>query len=142
MNSTLPYLYGDSFIDQMLSVLNDTSCVESNKSGYPVDIVEVADDKGQVSGYEIIVALAGIKKENVDITTDMDSLSIVVNKVQNTESKNRRYLKRGISQRQMELRYGLHGIDPAKIKASFEEGMLRVELPIAEEVKPKSIVIG
>jgi len=139
---TIPGIFGDRVLDQVLSIFDGTSALETYKPGYPTDIVEVSDDNGQVTGYEITVALAGIKKENVEITTDIDTLSIVVKKSDEPASKNRVYLQKGISQRFMELRYGLHGIDKTKIKASFNEGLLKVELQIADEVKPRAITIG
>ena len=42
----------------------------------------------------------------------------------------------------MQLRYGLHDIDKEKIKADLSDGMLKVTLPIAEEVKPRKVTIG
>lgn len=111
--------------------------------GYPTDIVEVRDEKnGNVTGYEVDVTLAGIPKENVDISIEDDCLNVSVNKVEKTEKDSRTYLRKGISQRSMQLRYGLRGIDKDKIRANLVDGMLKVELPLAEEVKPKKIQIG
>ena len=33
------------------------------------------------------------------------------------------------------------GIDPEKVKANFKDGILKVEIPKAEETKPKRITI-
>ena len=110
--------------------------------GYPTDIVEIKDDKGNVTGYEIDVTLAGIPKENIDISINDNCLNVTVNKTEKQEDKNRYYLRKGISQRSMQLHYGLRGINQEGIKANLVDGMLKVELPLAEEVKPKKIQIG
>jgi len=110
--------------------------------GYPTDILELKDDSGKVTGYQINVTLAGIPKENVEITAECDAISISVKKTDKSENKNHNYLRKGISQRSMQTRYGLHGIDKENIKASMSDGMLTVTLPLAEEAKPKVITIG
>lgn len=110
--------------------------------GYPSDIIQVTDESGNVTGYEVDVTLAGIPRENIVIGVEKDTLTISVEKVEKQEDKTRNYLRRGISQRAMQLRYGLHSIDKEKIKATLADGMLKVELPLAEEAKPKTITIG
>ena len=110
--------------------------------GYPTDLVEVKDEAGNVTGYEVMVTLAGIQKEKIDVNVDGDMLSINVDKEEKLEDKSRNYLSKGISHRSMQLRYGLHGIDKGKIRADMKDGMLKVELPVAEESKPKKIEIG
>jgi len=138
--NTLPALFGGDAFDRMASELFENSLV-SERYSYPTDIVQVFDENGQVTGYEILVALAGIDKSFVDVSTDNDVLIISVKKDEK-EEKNRAYIQKGISHRAMESRFGFHGIDKTKIKATFVDGMLKVELPLAEEVKPASIKIG
>ena len=139
--TTFPALYGEESFNRLAEELFNGSFL-NDKQAYPTDIVQISDDKGQVTGYEITVALAGIDKQNVEVSTDNDVLVITVKKAEKTENKTKTFLQRGISQRSMESRYGLHGIDKGNIKATFNEGMLKVELPIAEEVKPRAITIG
>ena len=110
--------------------------------GYPTDIVEKKNESGETTGYEVDVTLAGIPKENIDISIKDEVLVISVRKTDKLEDKTRNYLRKGISQRSMQLRYGLHGIDKDNIKSSLENGMLKVELPLAKEAKPIKIEIG
>lgn len=141
----LPSVFGFDAFDKIFEDMFSTNVFNelySAPQGYPTDVVEVKDDKGNVIGSEITVALAGIPKENVDIAVDRDVLNISINKVEKEEDKNRNYLRKGISQRSMQLRYGLHGIDKDKIKANLVDGMLKVELPLAEEIKPRKVEIG
>jgi HSP20 family protein len=146
----LPGIFARDALDDMFETLMfspakasfDVEKLFGAPMGYPTNIIRTIDKNGNETGYEIDVALAGIPKENIDIFIEDDCLSISVNKVENKEEKGRDFLHRGISQRSMKLRYGLHGIDRDKIESSLVDGMLKVKLPIAEEAKPKKIKIG
>lgn len=141
----LPSVFGWDAFDSLFGSMFDSGVPErlfDMPQGYPTDVIEVKDDKGNATGYEVDVTLAGIPKESVDISIEKDVLTISVNKIEKQEDKNKNYLRKGISQRAMQLRYGLHGIDKEKIKADLVDGMLKVELPLAEESKPKKINIG
>lgn len=141
----LPSVFGWDAFDQMIDEMfgdNIFDRLMKQPQGYPSDLIEIRDENGNVTGHEVSVALAGVPKENVGITVEGDVLNIFINKTEKEENKRKNYLQRGISQRSMQLRYGLHGVDKEKIKASFVDGMLKVELPIAEEVKPRTITIG
>lgn len=142
MTSMFPNLFTDRVFNEMMEVLeNNPRPFQQDSSGYPVDIVEVLSKEGTVSAYEIVVALAGIKKENIDISMDGDYLTLVVKKIFESEDKTRKLIQKGISSRAMELRYKLFGIDNAGIKSSFKDGLLTIELPLREEAKAQKIVI-
>ncbi|MCK9615781.1 MAG: Hsp20/alpha crystallin family protein [Candidatus Omnitrophica bacterium] len=142
MTSMFPNLFTEKAFSDMMEVLDRSpSLYHQDVSGYPVDIVEVLSEEGTVSAYEIIVALAGIKKENIDISMDGDYLTLVVKKVSESEDKTRKLIQKGISSRAMELKYKLFGIDNAGIKSSFKDGLLTIELPLREEAKVQKIVI-
>lgn len=141
----LPSVFGFDAFDKMFENMFNTNIFDElyeAPQGYPTDVIEVNNDNGEVTGYEVDVTLAGIPKDNVDIAVDRDVLNISINKVEKEENKNRNYLRKGISQRSMQLRYGLHGIDKDSIEAELVDGMLKVKLPLAEEVKPRKINIG
>lgn len=141
----LPSVFGfDAFDDIVASLfdLNRCSKLFELPQGYPSDIIEVKNEDGQVTGYEIDVTLAGIPKDNIDITIENDVLIVSINKTEKEKDKNRNYLRKGISQRAMQLRYGLNRIDKDKICANLSDGMLKVVLPLAEEAKPRKITIG
>lgn len=140
-SNLFPALFEWDMFDGLLNEMMSSTFGAQNPV-YPTDIVEVKDDNGKVKGYEVDITLAGIPKENVEIVVENDALNISVKKVEKSEDKNRNYLRKGISQRAMQLRYGLHGIDKENIKANMSDGMLKVELPLAEEAKPKVLEIG
>ena len=84
--------------------------------------------------------LAGVKKEDIDITVHAGALTIRGEKKSEHEEKED-------SSRYVESRYGRftrsfklpEKVDETKIEAEFKDGVLNVRLPLAEEVKPRKI---
>jgi len=138
-----PNLFTEKAFSDMMEVLDRSpSLYHQDVSGYPVDIYEILSENGTVSAYEIIVALAGIKKENLDVGIEGDNLIISVKKeVSNVEEKTRKLIQKGISKRSMDLRYKLNGIDTSAIKSCLKDGLLKINLPLQEEAKTQKIVI-
>jgi HSP20 family protein len=102
----------------------------------PVDIFELGDT------FVLKVEVPEVDKESIDIKINDDELTI----------RGERKLEAGIdpeSYHRMERGYGTFSrsfsltkaIDSSKIKAAIKDGILRIELPKKEEVKPKQIKI-
>jgi len=136
-----PAFCSGDIVDQFVDDLFGRQLFEKPQP-YPVDIVEVKDENGDIASYEVIVALAGIPKENIGISVDNDILDISVDKVEKTETDTRTYVSNGISRRSASFRYSLHGVDIGKIVSNFADGVLTVKIPLAEESKPRKITIG
>jgi len=96
------------------------------------------------TGDEIVVtaALPGLKPENVDITITGQTLSIRGEFKADEKVERDQYLYRerryGSFHRQLQLPVRVQG-DAAT--ATFEDGVLRLSIPKAEEVKPRQIAI-
>jgi HSP20 family protein len=81
-----------------------------------------------------------VKKEDVKVTVDSGVLTIRGERKQEKEEKGKKFHR-------VERRYGSFtrsftlpdNIDENTIKASFNEGMLNLQIPKTEEVKPKAI---
>ncbi|MFA5754204.1 MAG: Hsp20/alpha crystallin family protein [Patescibacteria group bacterium] len=136
---TFPAIFGWDAFDKAFREFNDLLLPIE---GYPTDVIEIKNDEGRVTGYEVNITLAGIPKENIEISLEKDIINISVKKSEKEEDKNRNYIRKGISQRSMQLRYGLHSIDKENIDASLKDGLLKISLPLAEEIKPRIINIG
>ncbi len=102
----------------------------------PVDIFEMGEK------FILKLEIPEVDKESIDIKINENELTI----------KGERKLEPGIepdSYHRMERGYGTFTrsfsltktIDSAKIKAAIKDGILRIELPKKEEVKPKQIKI-
>ena len=86
--------------------------------------------------------LPGVKAEDVDISVTGETLTIHGEYKQENEQKNTRYHIR--EQRSGSFERSLllpTDVKADKAKADFENGILTITMPIAEEVKPKSITI-
>ena len=136
---TLPAIFGWNAFDKLF---NNFDSMFDTVQGYPTDVIELKNDEGDVTGYEVDITLAGISKENIEISLENDIINISIKKSEKEDDKNRNYIRRGISQRSMQLRYGLHRINKELINATLENGLLKIFLPLAEEAKPRMINIA
>src|SRR4030042_3038458 len=110
---------------------------EPAELGFALDVYE-NDDALVVKG-----ALPGVRPDEVDISVTDGVLTIKGETKSEEETKDGSYHRR-------ELRYGAFArsvalptlVDHDKAEATFENGILTVSLPKAEEGKPKSIKIA
>ena len=118
------------------NVSTDHEWVQPTMWGLAVDAVENKDD------FIIKASVPGINPENLDFSYSDDTLTIKGEIKSDNEVKENRYHLR-------ERRYGSFSRSislPTKIKgdaieASYQNGVLSLRLPKAEEVKPKRIAI-
>lgn len=102
----------------------------------PLDIVDTEE------AYQVKAAVPGFAPEEVDVTYHDGMLNITAQHREEKSAKEGTYLRR-------ELRLGNYaravqlpgGIRPADIKASFDSGMLTVEIPKAAKPQPVKIEI-
>jgi len=102
----------------------------------PLDITSTED------AIVIEAALPGVRPEDVDITVHQDTLTISVRQSAEETGKEGervyREVRRSYGSRALTLPSGLD-LDDAT--ASFENGMLRLAIPRAEQAKPRQIPI-
>ncbi len=117
----------------------------SPRAGWPVPVEGGALAVDMYETDDVVVvksAVPGIKPEELDITVTGDTLTIKGETKSEQEVKEENYVRR-------EMRYGSFSRTVAlpssivadKAKAEFENGMLTLTLPKAEEVKPKAIKV-
>ena len=102
----------------------------------PVDVYATTD--------EVVVEaiLPGVKPEEVDITMEGNTLTIAGDTsamIPNREGLLLQEIRRGRFIRTLTLRAGL---EPDKATATFEDGILTLRIPKAEQVKPRQIKIS
>jgi HSP20 family protein len=94
-------------------------------------------------GYLVEAALPGVKPEDVEITVENNVLTIKGETRQETDSKQRNFHR-------VERRFGSFQrtiglpttVKADAIKADLTHGVLRLEIPKAEEVKPRKISVN
>ena len=105
--------------------------------GFALDVYETDE------ALTVKAALPGVRPDEVDISVTGDVLTIKGETKSEEETKSENYHRR-------ELRYGAFArsvplptrVNHEKAEATFENGVLTVTMPKAEEVKPKSIKIA
>ena len=87
--------------------------------------------------YRLEVAVPGLRKEDIDLKIEDETLIISASKEEKTEESKENYTRREFNFNNFERRFELNeSIDIENIKADFSEGILSIFLPkIVEEVK-------
>ena len=132
-----PFYRNSIGYDQIGSLIDQAFRSSDSSAAYPPYNIEAIDDYH----YAITLAVAGFKRESLDITVEKGVLTIVGNKV--SDSDNRRYLHQGIASRMFERHFNL--AEHVEVTgADLSDGLLTVNLKrdVPEEMKPRSIPIG
>ena len=134
LNKLTPYAVGfDRVFDDMFRYIEHNT----NSTGYPPYNIVRDGDK-----FQIEIALAGIAKEDLEITVADGVLTIEHNPEGEVEPKGWEWLHKGISQRKFKRNFTLS--DDVVVNGSrMENGMLFIELEriVPEEKKPRTIEI-
>ena len=103
----------------------------------PLDVTATDD------ALTIEAALPGIKPEDVDITVENNTVTISGKTADERKAEEGSYvvqeIRRGSFSRTVTLPTGL---EADKARATFENGILRLEIPKAEQMKPRQIKIS
>lgn len=132
LRQAMDRLFEDSFVRPRVW---GSSVIEG--SALPVDVSTTSD--------ELVVkaALPGVKPEDVEITVENATLTIRGQTSSDREENEGDYIiqeiRRGEFSRSLTLPTGL---EPDKATASFENGILTLRVPKAEQVKPRQIRIS
>jgi len=137
LHTAMDRLFGDVFGESMRgSPTGDGGRTGAPTYHLPVDIVEVDN------GYRIQAPVPGFKPENVEVTYSDGVLTINAKRTEEKTQKEGNYLRREVAygnfQRQITMPRDVRADD---IKATFENGVLTVEVPRAPKPKPMKIAI-
>jgi HSP20 family protein len=106
------------------------------ESRLPLDISSTED------AITIEAALPGIRPEDVEITVHQDSLTIGVKEQAERETREGEQLYREVRRSRGSRTLTLpSGLDIDRAAATFENGMLRLEIPRAEQARPRQIPV-
>ena len=132
-----PYRRSTVGFDRLFDYLENASRAEQDNYP-PFDIEKLSDDC-----YRITLAVAGFKREDIDITAQQNVLVVTGRKNEESEQKGSDYIYRGIANRSFERRFAL--ADHIQVRgADMKDGLLAIELKreIPEAMKPRKIDIG
>jgi len=129
----------DILLKDFFNSAADFTSLESTKVNHPVDIYENSE------GLHFEVACTGIDKSDIEVQIEGDILRVKYNKPTSGVGKvsDTNYLYRSINRRSFNLGYRLAArYDLSNIKASFDNGLLILSVPLVKEAKPKTVKIG
>lgn len=132
-----PYRRSTVGFDRLFEFLENSSAAAENYP--PFDIERTGDDQ-----YRITIAVAGFKREEIEITAHQNSLTVAARKAPVAEGDTpRNLLYSGIATRAFERRFQL--ADFVRVSgADLADGLLTIELvrEVPEAMKPHKINIG
>lgn len=135
LNKLTPYAVGfDKVFDDMFRYANNSM----NSTGYPPYNIRKDGNK-----FQIEMALAGVTKEDLEITTENGQLTISHQPEEvEVESEGFEWIHKGIAQRKFQRVFTLSD-DVVVNGATMQNGMLYIELEriIPEEKQPRVISI-
>ena len=131
-----PYRRSTVGFDRLFDFLENASRAEQDNYP-PFDIEKLGDDT-----YRITLAVAGFKREDIDITAQQNMLIITGRRSEN-RNRDGNFLHVGIATRAFERRFEL--ADFVRVTgAELRDGLLAIDLvrEIPEAMKPRKIDIG
>lgn len=117
------------------SVIRPFNGFAAAATAFPVDFSELKDK------FVLKASLPGMKPEDITIEATPDEILIKGESKETTELEAdylRKELRYGKVQRSFSLPLA---IEPSKVEATFEQGIVTITLPKSESVKPKTITI-
>ncbi len=91
--------------------------------------------------YELRVFLPGVPKEQAEVTIENDQL-LVVGRRASIRPEGAKVIHEDLNADDFRLPLQLNvNIDPDRISAQSEDGVLSVQLPLAEESRPRAIAV-
>lgn len=112
-------------------------------NGRAQNFVPALDLSETKDGFLVEAAVPGLKPEDLEITVENNILSIKGETRQESEDKQRNYHRTERRFGSFQRTIGLpKTVKADAIKASLEHGVLKLEIPKAEEVKPRKISVN
>jgi len=129
-----PKNYANPFNDVFDSILNDTFISDKLVSRTPA--VNIAEND---NGFEIELAVPGLKKEDFKINLDKNVLSVSAEKKTEENAENKKYSKHEFSYNSFVRSFTLPDTaDHSKIDADYTDGVLTLSVAKREEAKFQS----
>lgn len=133
-----PYRRSTVGFDRLFDMIENSEGAQTQENYPPFDLIKLTDND-----YRIVLAVAGFKSDEIDITAQQNVLIVSGRKNEESEERGKDYIYRGIANRSFERRFAL--ADHIQVRgADLKDGLLAIELvrEIPESMKPRKIDIG
>lgn len=129
-------MFPGSFQSLIRSVFN-----ESDSSTVPFNFMPAADVVEHPESFEIRIAIPGLKKDEIKVHVEGELLTIEGERKQEKATENSKFLKTEISYGKFSRTFQVGDTDTSAVEASFENGMLLINLPKKKEERATEIKI-
>ena len=111
-----------------------------NQQTVPIDIYRTRDSHDNFTTLNIDLAVSGLNPDDINISLEDDVLTIAHTKTSHDDQRD--YQQRNISRKNWTYQYRLIGksLDRDSIRADYEQGLLKISIPIHEEFKSKKTI--
>jgi len=132
-----PYRRSTVGFDRLFDFLENSARADQPDNYPPFDLERLSDDR-----YRITLAVAGFKRDEIDITA-RQNLLVITGRKADSRGKDANYLHMGIATRAFERRFELADFVRVEL-ADLQDGLLTIELvrEIPEAMKPRKIEIS
>jgi HSP20 family protein len=127
----------DRLFDEDFYRVTPADAQNASQQLLPLDVTTTKD------ALVVEAALPGVRPDAVDITVENGTLTITGESVSEQTEEGSSHLVREIRRGQFSRSVSLpNGLEPDKAEATFENGVLRLRIPKAEQLKPRQIKIS
>lgn len=119
--------------DPMESLINSffDDSFTSMAANFKADIIEKEDK------YVIEAELPGMHKDDIELEIDNDRLTISANQTEEVKEEEENYIRRERRSGSYQRSFYIDNVNEDDIKASYDNGILKIDLPKEEPTKPK-----
>jgi len=136
----------DNMFRQMDAMFNyPLSCDTTKNRGLrsrikkPHNLITNRDKDGKVTGYSIETVYTPFSKDDVKVEVKNNVLTVKCGKENKIKDENMDYC--GVSYQSYEFSLPLsESVDMSKISAKADDGMLRIDIPVKEELPNKDVI--
>ena len=126
----------DQMLNQQFPNFYEQTGIDFLKGAYPK--CNILDKDESVN---VIAEIPGLTKDDVNIKVE-NGVMTISGKNQSLDDKGARYIRRELKHSSFKRSFELGDtLDPSKISAKFENGILNITIPKKEEALPKTIDI-
>jgi HSP20 family protein len=101
----------------------------------PVDVYRDGDE------VVALIDVPGVSPDSIEITADQQVLTVKTQRSETHESADKLVRERRTGVFSRRLRLG-DGLDMDRVRASYENGVLKITVPVAEKAKPRRVEIS
>lgn len=134
-NNLVPFSRNLQHFDNLVNRLFDDSF------GFPTMPSDMkVDIKDNETAYLIEAEIPGINKEQIDIDYQSNYLTISAKSQNEVNEEKENYIRRERSSRQMSRSFYIENVKDEEIKATYENGILKVSLPKDSKAQTKKTI--